>query len=70
MSDVYANDPHVIIIETAGARGATGLTGPQGPSSVYVQDGAPVGPPSKYMWVQTGVGVGGLDFTIWLETGH
>lgn len=67
---VLASDPAVIIIETAGARGPQGLTGAQGPSPVYVQDAAPVGPPSRYMWVQTGLGVGGVDFTIWIETGH
>lgn len=35
---------------------------------VYVQDSAPVGPPSKYVWFQTNMGAG-EDFTIWIEDG-
>lgn len=67
---VVVYEPTTIIVETAGARGPTGLTGIQGPSPVYVQDAAPTGTPAAYMWVQTGIGVGGTNFTIWLETGH
>ena len=35
----------------------------------YVQPTAPTPPvgQSQYMWVQTGMGVGGQDFTIWIN---
>jgi len=35
----------------------------------YVQPTAPTPPAgqTQYMWVQTGMGVGGQDFTIWIN---
>lgn len=35
----------------------------------YVSDTAPAAPVGqKYLWVQTGLGVGGSDFTFWINT--
>jgi hypothetical protein len=36
----------------------------------YVQETAPTPPPgqTEYLWVQTGLGVSGNDFTFWINT--
>lgn len=35
----------------------------------FVQPTAPAPAPARYMWVQTGLGLTGTDFTIWIEDG-
>lgn len=67
MTDVVTvDDPVVLIIETAGARGPTGIQGPAGTAPVYVQDTAPTSPPAQYMWVQTNYLTPG-NFTMWIQ---
>lgn len=36
---------------------------------VYVQDTQPTGTPEVYFWLQTGLGSGGDDWTLWFEDG-
>lgn len=40
-----------------------------GDTPLFISNTAPSNPPSKYMWIQTGLGVGGQDYTIWIEDG-
>jgi hypothetical protein len=35
----------------------------------FVQPTAPTPAPPHYLWVQTGLGATGTDFTIWVEDG-
>ena len=37
--------------------------------NVVVSETAPAFPPSTYLWVQTGLGDTGEDFTFWIEDG-
>ncbi len=37
--------------------------------NVFIQNTAPVAPPSTYLWMQTGLGVSGKDFSLWVEDG-
>ena len=58
---------------TAARSGAQGPTGPQGEQgiageqSVYVQPTQPTGLTRDYLWVQTGLGPTGTDWTLWFE---
>lgn len=36
---------------------------------IYIQHDAPANPPTKYLWIQTGIGSGGNDWTFWFEDG-
>lgn len=47
---------------------ATGGGG--GTQNLFVQNTAPISPPSTYMWIQTGLGTSGTDFTFWIEDGQ
>lgn len=49
----------------AGPQGPQGTAGPQfvSPTQPIVTDGQP------YLWVQTGLGPDGKDFTFWVEDG-
>lgn len=47
---------------------ATGGGG--GTQNLFVQNASPVSPPSTYLWVQTGLGTSGNDFTFWIEDGQ
>lgn len=51
-----------------GIQGERGLTGPTGPG-VYVQSTAPAFDGVPALWVQTGLGSTGKDFTFWIEDG-
>lgn len=53
----------VQVIEVGGA------TGPAGPLNLFIQDTQPVTTLSKYLWIQTGMGVDGTGFTINFEDG-
>lgn len=46
-----------------------GAQGPPGPGNLFISDTAPSAAPVKYMWVQTGLGDTGDDWTIWIEDG-
>jgi hypothetical protein len=37
--------------------------------NLFVQPTAPISPPSTYLWIQTGLGAGGSEFTMWIEDG-
>ncbi len=52
----------------AAARTNLGI-GSGGEQNVFIQNAAPVGPPSTYLWMQTGLGVNGKDFSLWIEDG-
>lgn len=56
-----------------GVQGPAGPTGPQGPAgegnqNVLIQATQPV-LAGAYLWIQTGLGVGGNDMTFWVEDG-
>lgn len=36
--------------------------------NLFVQNAAPTNAPSKFLWIQTGLG-SGSDFTVWFEDG-
>lgn len=36
---------------------------------LFVGDDAPSSPPTQYVWIQTGLGVGGDEMTFWVEDG-
>lgn len=38
-----------------------------GTQEVFIQDTAPVSPPSDYIWIQTGLGLTGDDWTLWFN---
>ena len=42
------------------------VEGTPGPPEVFIQASAPVSA-RDYIWIQTGIGPGGEDFTIWFE---
>jgi hypothetical protein len=44
-------------------------SGAGGDPNMFVQNTAPVGASSTYLWVQTGQGSSGKDFTFWIEDG-
>lgn len=51
---------------------ATNVRGPISPPTgvpVFISDSPPVTDSSQYLWVQTGLGVGGADFTFFFEDG-
>lgn len=53
-----------------GPAGPTGPEGPQGPPGVqqiFVQATQPEAPGIPYLWVQTGLGTEGNDWTLWFE---
>lgn len=56
-----------------GIQGPVGSIGPTGAAggggNVYIQAAAPSSPPTKYMWIQTGLGASGKDLTFWIEDG-
>jgi hypothetical protein len=52
-----------------GQRWTKGLQGEQGPESLHVGPEAPVDPPPRFVWVQTGLGPSGTDMTFWVEDG-
>lgn len=37
---------------------------------LYIQGSAPSNPPEKYLWIQTGLGDDGSDFSVWFENGE
>lgn len=41
-----------------------------GVQNLFVQNTAPVSPPTTYVWIQTGLGTSGTDFTFWFEDGQ
>ncbi len=56
----------------AGARGPSGFRGapgPAGPETLFIGPDAPETDEPTYLWVQTGLGDEGDDFTIWIEDG-
>ena len=50
-------------------QGAQGVAGAMGPGNLFVQPTVPVNPPVRHLWVQTGLGNSGKDFTFWIEDG-
>lgn len=40
----------------------------QANQQIFVSNASPVAPPSQYLWVQTGLGTTGNDFTFWIGT--
>jgi len=57
-----------VILENA-MIGPQGPQGPPGPKQVYVSPAQPVGAPSQYLWVQTGLGSDGLKHQVWFNDG-
>ena len=46
------------------------VTALEGAPRVYVQPAAPtVAPGTAYVWVQTGLGANGTDWTVWFDDG-
>ncbi len=60
-----------LAVATAVAQSAGNIVtiGPRGPGNLYIQPSAPTAPVVPNMWVQTGLGPTGQDFTIWIEDG-
>jgi hypothetical protein len=52
-----------------GPPGPQGVQGIPGPQNLFVQSGAPVTSEPTYMWIQTGLGPGLDEYTIWFEDG-
>ena len=63
-AEVFVDAPSVI-----GAGAGAGNEAIAGDRPVFISDTAPSSPPNKYIWFQTGIGVGGADFTLWIEDG-
>ena len=39
------------------------------PLNVFISPVTPSNPPSQYLWIQTGLGAAGTDFTFWFQDG-
>lgn len=68
MTESVSTSGNRTIVVTSGFQGPQGINGTNG-FGVYVQDTLPVSNEDKYIWVQTGLGTGGTDYTFWIEDG-
>lgn len=56
----------MVEVLTIGIQGPAGAPGPQ---NLFIQPEAPITSQATYLWIQTGLGVGGTGITLWLEDG-
>lgn len=59
----------VMDVGVQGPRGPQGVQGIPGPQNLFVQNTTPVTAEPTYMWIQTGLGPGLDEYTIWFEDG-
>lgn len=64
---VVDSPPEIIELVTAGPEGVPGLPGPAGPANLVVGPINTLTEPG--IWVQTGLGLTGNDWTLWIEDG-
>lgn len=66
-ADAAPAPPPDVAVAPAGVQGPTGAQGIPGEQSLYVQATQPTGLTRDYLWVQTGLGPTGDDWTLWFE---
>lgn len=79
MTTIVTQVPTQVIIRTPeGERIVVTQMGPAGSGgggggavqNVFIGESAPSSPPATYLWIETGLGVGGTDMTFWVEDGQ